>query len=255
MSRDPLRISSLVAAACSFSVVIAAWEVGSDTKLIPAYLMPSPLAILREFDNEKLSLLYHAAVTAGAIAVSFVIGLFLGGVFAAVSFRWRNFRLMAEPILVTFQVVPKVALAPMLMIAMGAGIAPTIVLGVLICFFPIYVNLSQGFASASDEVLLQAKLLEKSSFELTIIRGIYAVPYLVAGSKTGILLATIGVVVGEMLAGSKGLGYQIAESGARFQTELMYASILALSAIAGFLYLIVVFLGRKAIRYTRLDPI
>ncbi|MGH2568210.1 MAG: ABC transporter permease, partial [Bacteroidota bacterium] len=204
---------------------------------IPEFLAPAPSAVAITFAERLAVITGHALITGRAILVAFFLGLAFAVGVSTLTFSWRVFQLLFEPILVLSQVIPKVALAPIILVLMGKGIESRALVGALICFFPFYSNIMQGLRSVGQELILQARLAAKPEVEILFcLRFIFAVPYLVSAARSAILLAVIGVIVAEFLGLSDGLGFLILDSSARFDTRMMFASITAISITAGLFY-------------------
>jgi NitT/TauT family transport system permease protein len=250
------KLYFIIAPIFSVAIILSLWELFSFLGVLKEFLLPPPSKITLAFLNQYKLILLHAIPTLFAIFLSFICAFFIALLLSIFTVAFRIFELFVEPLLVISQVIPKVALAPLLLIIFGNGIESRSIIGLLICFFPFYSNAVQGMRSVNSGVILQADLLSKSKFEIMIyIRLIYSVPYIVSAAKSAILLAVIGVVVGEFVGTNNGLGYLILDSSARFDSELMFATIFFLSFIGGGLYVITAIIGDMLIKKTRLRKI
>jgi NitT/TauT family transport system permease protein len=160
-------------------------------------------------------------------------------------------RRLIYPILLGLQSVPKVALAPLVILWLGIGNWPKIVIVVLVCFFPILVNVVAGFESVPRSMLDLMHSLRAS--EWVIFRRLripIATPHLFTGCKIAITFAVIGAVIGEFVAAQEGLGYLILISTAQSQTPLAFAAIILLTVISVVLFYGIELLEKRFVTWT-----
>src|SRR5262249_54782083 len=144
------------------------------------------------------------------------------------------------PILLISQLVPKVAIAPLLLIWFGYGLTPKVFIAFLIAFFPIVVNTASGLAAVDKPLLDLARSLEATRFQIfRKLRLPTALPELFSGMKIAMTLAVIGAIIGEFVGGSSGLGYLIIVANSELNTPLAFAALLLLSAGGIALYALV----------------
>ncbi len=218
-------------------VVIAVWELGAWALEIPNWLLPPPHRIVQRF-LEARNLAYHTVVTLAEALAGFALSAILGPVLAAGIANIRFLERGVFPYIVLANAVPIVAIAPLLTVWLGYGVAPKVAVAMIISFFPIVTNSARGFASADYRIVRLMESLNASRF--VIFRKIQiptALPYIFAGFKISLSLSLIGAVVGEFYGGGgKGLGYLITATAAQFDTPLLFVAvaILALSGVAFF---------------------
>jgi NitT/TauT family transport system permease protein len=141
------------------------------------------------------------------------------------------------PVLVLFNTLPKIALAPLFVIWLGYGIWPNIVIGTTIAFFPMVVNTAVGLASAEPEMLDLVRSLRASRWQVyRKIRFPNAVPYIFTGLKLNATMSVTGAIVGEFVASERGLGALIITGGVTMQTPSIFASLILISALGLVLY-------------------
>jgi NitT/TauT family transport system permease protein len=141
------------------------------------------------------------------------------------------------PNIVMFQVIPKIALAPLFIVWLGVGGRSIITVGVFIAFFPIVVSTATGLVSAKPDVLQLCRSLTASEWQMfRLARFPYAMPYLLAGMKVGVTIAMIGGVVGEFITAQAGLGYIIMFSSSAGETATVLAAIVVLCGLGLVLY-------------------
>jgi NitT/TauT family transport system permease protein len=176
-----------------------------------------------------------------AIALGFAAAVLTGFILAVGISYSRAVRELTYPFLVTAQVLPKVAFAPLFLIWFGFGITPKVVIAALIAFFPIVINTAKGLGSVEVELLQYMDSLGATWSEKFLKISLpWALPYIFAAFKISITLAIVGAVVGEFVAAGEGLGYVINAANIALDTELMFAGILVLSVLGILMFLAVV---------------
>lgn len=211
-------------------VVLTAWEVGCRWAGIPDFILPPPSRIFTVAVADAALLLPHAGVTLVEILCG--IGLALGAaVPLAVGMHARPaIEKALAPFLIASQAVPVFALAPLLVVWLGYGLASKVLMAAVIIFFPITVSLLEGFKSCDRNYRVLFELMGASRWQA--LRKLYwpwALPYFFAGLKVGVSVATIGAVIGEWVGAQQGLGYLMIQANARLKVDLVFAAILWLS--------------------------
>ena len=208
---------------------------------IESYIVPTPGQVASAFARMPGHLIDNARVTLietlAGFALTVVAGLLLGMLLAGSRLVERAL----YPVLVALNAVPKLAFAPLLVVWMGFGHAPKIVMVVLMCFFPVVLATATGLTSTPKDLAELARSLSATRWQTFVrIRFPSALPQIFVGLKTAMPLAVIGALVGELFGASEGLGYVIQNAGG--DTALAFAAIalLALMSIALFYLLIVV---------------
>jgi NitT/TauT family transport system permease protein len=231
-------------------ILLAAWEWAIAHYQVPPYVLPAPSAIARafmeNFSSLMASLLSTLAVTLEAFATAFVAAVLLGTLFSQSRLLSRTL----YPYAVILQVTPVVAIAPLILIWVGfehINLA-LIIIAAIVAFFPILAGTTLGLASASFDLVDLMRLYGASPLQiLWRVRVPGALPYILAGMKTGGGLALIGAVVAEFVAGSgtaTGLAWRIVESGNRLEIATLFAA-LALLALTG----VAIFAALSALEY------
>lgn len=229
-------------------VVLALWEVGVRIGGVPAYLLPTPSSIIRRIVTDWRPLLGHTAVTTGEILAGYLLAVVISIPLAALLARFRPLETAVYPLLVASQTIPKVAIAPLLVVWFGFGLLPKILIVFLICFFPIVVDALVGFRSVPREVLWLARSMGASQWKTFRKISIpAALPHLFAGLKVAGTLAVVGAVVGEFVAADRGLGYQLIVANGVMDVQLSFALLLMLSALGVLLNALLEVLERAAL--------
>jgi NitT/TauT family transport system permease protein len=225
---------------------LALWQLACMLWKVPVAVLPTPVQVGASIAQHWQSLLSEGWVTLKATLYGFALALLLGIPLAvAVStFRWVN--LMFYPLLVALQSVPKVALAPILLVWLGTGMESKLAIAWLVAFFPVLVDTAAGLQSTPKELLELARSLRASRWQLFAkVRFPAALPFVVTGAKVAVTLAVIGAVIGEFVGSSDGLGFLLLSATSQINTPLAFASLFALSILGMVTYFMVV-LAEKA---------
>jgi len=212
--------------------VVTVWEFGVDLAQVPRYVLPAPSDIWRSISAHWAPLLAHSWVTLLETLAGFGLSLAIGVPLAILIVYSRIFDRVLYPILVASQAVPKVALAPVLLVALGYSILPKVIVAFLIAFFPVVVNTVTGLASVDRETLNLLRSMGASKVDVFAkVRFPHAVPSMIAGFKVAIALAVVGAVVGEFVGSRSGLGYYMLLATGNFDTPLVFACVVFLTAM------------------------
>jgi len=221
-----------------FAVLVTlAWEVLCRSTGISRELLPPPSAVWAVLSGNWGILFQHTVPTAIETVMSFVAASVFGvGLAVAITFSaWVREALY--PNLVAFQLIPKIALAPLFIVWFGVGGKSCVIYGIFIAFFPVVVSTATGLVSAKPEILHLCRSLTASEWQIfRLARFPYAMPFIFAGMKVGVTMAMIGVIVGEFISAQAGLGYIIMFAASTGETATVLAAIVLLCAIGLVLY-------------------
>jgi len=237
-SRGPWleRYSALILAV----VLLGAWQVLVPLSGLSEFVLPTPLAIATRIVNEIPLLATHAYVTLFEVVAGFAMGVMIGIPLALAIFYSRAFERAIYPILVALQTVPKVALAPLLVLYLGYGWAPKITLAFLISFFPIVISTVVGLQSLDKNLVNLVRSMGASEWQTFFkVRLPAALPNIFGGFKVAVSLAVIGAVIGEYVAAERGLGYLQLQANSLFDTTLNFATVVTISGLGVMLYFII----------------
>ena len=216
----------------TLAVVLAVWEVAVDLAGVPRYVLPAPSDIWASMVAHAGSLAAHSWVTLLETLAGFAISVAIGIPLAVLIVYSRIFDRILYPILVASQAVPKVALAPILLVALGYSVLPKIIVAFLIAFFPVVVNTVTGLASVDRDTLNLMRSMGASKADVFLkVRFPHAVPSMIAGFKVAIALAVVGAVVGEFVGSRSGLGYYMLLATGNFDTPLVFACVVCLTVM------------------------
>ena len=256
-NRDPLfrqalsRIQRALPPTIFITVLIVAWEAVVRLREISPIVLPRPSAILSRLASEPhYFFIENGLVTFNEALAGFFVGALVAMLLAMAMARSRLVERCAFPIAVLIKATPIVVIAPLLIIWMGYGPAPKIVMAALICFFPILVNTIVGLRSVNPTSLQFFRSLAASELEVFIrLRMPHSLPYVLSAFKTAVSLAVIGAVVAEWAGASRGLGRMVFLKAASLDQEAVFAGVFVLAGMGIFLTAIVSWLERRLLHW------
>jgi putative hydroxymethylpyrimidine transport system permease protein len=228
--------------------LIFLWQFIIMLSNLPPYILPDPKLVLRTLMENKTLILDEAAPT----IIEAILGLALGiifGMFSALTLEYiKPIRKWFLPVLLLSQALPTFAIAPLMVVWFGYGMAAKIITAVIMLFFPITNSFYDGLRQTNIDWLDLAKTMNGSKWKiLTKIKIPAALPSLASGIRVAAVIAPIGAVIGEWVGASKGLCFLMLNSNARMQIDLMFAALLVLTLFTILLYFAVDFLLKKII--------
>ena len=234
--------------------IIIVWEFWVKIFGIQEWLLPPPTAIFSEMFESKDLFLMHTLVTINEVVLGFMFALIVG-IFLAGAISYSNLvERVAYPFVIASQTVPVIVIAPLLLIWIGYGILPKIIVVMLISFFPIVVNTVDGLKSADTEMMNMLRTLGASKQQQFFkVRVPYSIPFLFSGMRIAITLSVIGAVIGEWVGSSAGLGYLMMRSAPQFLTDRVFASIIILSIMGITLFFLVVLIEKLFVTRYQLE--
>jgi len=234
------RVSAVIYPTMTVIGTLVIWEAAVRIFGIPAYLLPAPSKIVVSCTEHAGLLLRHGWVTTVEIVLGFLLSIVVGVPLALAIFMWPAFSRSVLPLLVSSQAMPKVAIAPLMLVWFGFGLVPKVLIAFLIAFFPIVISTVVGLASIEPEKIHLARSMGLSATATFFkIRLPSALPSIFGGLKISITLAVVGAVVGEFVGGDAGLGYLLMTANGSMDTPLLFAGLLALTVQGVVLYLLV----------------
>ena len=225
--------------------ILVAWEVIVRAAHVPEYLLPSPTEILADLKTDWVILWPAMWVTLREVLIGFVIATVAGVGLAVLLHLYGPLRRALYPILIGSQTIPIVVLAPILVILLGYGILPKLVIVALICFFPIVVNGLDGLRAVDDDFIRMMYTLDATRWG--IFRRVEfpgALPSFFSGMRIAATFASIGAVFGEWSGSNAGLGYVMLAATPNLLTSRIFAAILILTVISLVLFGLVSLLER-----------
>jgi NitT/TauT family transport system permease protein len=231
-----------------FAATLLAWEGTVRILAIPDIILPAPSVVVAYLVRRDTLFFNHLwptlTQTIGGFALAVIGGVLLAIVVSLTEIGRRGIM----PLLVIAQIVPKIAIAPLLMLWFGLGSLSRVLIAFLVSFFPMVINTASGLGSLSEEVTLLGRSLSRSRVQFfTKIQLPHALPYIFDGMKVSITLAVIGVIVAEFVSSQQGLGYLIMFANGMLDTVMMISAITVLSAVGLALYALIVLVERIVI--------
>jgi ABC-type nitrate/sulfonate/bicarbonate transport system permease component len=249
-SRRLLAPLAVVAILLGVWELAARWDWISGALSIEDFLVPAPSDIAESLWRDRSLLADDAWVTVREVVLGFLIALAAGLAFAIVLHLSETLRRAFYPLLVASQTIPPVAIAPILVVWFGFGIAPKLFLVALICFFPITVNTLDGLRSVDPQLITMMRTLGAARIQiLGRVELPSALPFLFSGARIAIAVAVIAAVFAEWAGADSGLGHQILIASSQLLTARMFAAIVVLSAIAIFLFALVTIVERLVVTW------
>ena len=224
----------------ALTLLLVLWEATTRLLHIPEYILPPPSAIASAVASVYPNVARHTAATLLTVLLGFAASIAISLPLAILIATSRPLAAAIYPLLVITQAVPKVALAPILIVALGATALPRIIITVLVAFFPLVVSSVAGLLATPPELLEMARSCRATPWQqLSRIRLPFAIPFVFAGLKVAVALCVVGAVVAEFVGADEGLGYLIQTSMAFFKVPLAYGAVTILAALGVLLFGIV----------------
>ncbi|QDM20767.1 ABC transporter permease [Tardiphaga sp. vice154] len=221
-------------------LVIAGWVLLCWIGNLPTVVLPTPDKVVRAFVLRFPLLASEGWITLKETLAGFFLAMLVGLPMAVAIANSRRLNLMFYPLLVALQSVPKVALAPIVMIWLGTGIESKLAIVWLVSFFPIIVDTTAGLRATPRELLELAHSLRATPWQIFIkVQFPAALPFVLTGAKVAMTLAVIGAVIGEFVSSSEGLGFLLLSATSQLDTPLAFAALLALSLVGVATYMLV----------------
>jgi ABC-type nitrate/sulfonate/bicarbonate transport system permease component len=251
MSAAIASLRILVYAAIAVMGLIAAWDAAIAYFRVPLYLMPPPGDVWEAMARHRAVLLTNTLQTLSAAAA----GLVISTAFATSLALWFSGREGVQrtmmPFLIALRTAPVVAVAPLITLMVGRGLATSIVVVTIVTFFPLLVNLIRGLSSAEKTAIEMMHVLGARRWQvLYLVRIPTALPYLFAGLRIAMSGAILGAMLAEWLTGVRGLGYLILDSADMREVELLWASIAVSMVVALTAFWLTASVERAVVRWS-----
>lgn len=226
------------------------WEILANNEIIDSFITSSPSRIIKTFFNlAENNLIEHIRVTCIETIIGFLLGTFLGFIIAIILWWSKLISKILEPFLVVLNSLPKIALGPIIIIWVGAGMEAIIVMALAISLIVTILEILNGFINTDKELIKMAKTFHAKKYQILTKIVIPANKHTFFNSlKVNIGLSLVGVISGEFLVSKAGLGYLIVYGGQVFKLDLVMASVLILAIVAGIMYLSVVGLEKLFVK-------
>ncbi|WP_081941901.1 ABC transporter permease [Spirochaeta lutea] len=217
--------------------LVVLWHLVSRSGWVPAFILPGPLQILDTLWTQRDVLSRHALTTLGVAAGGLVLSVSLALVLSMIMDALPLVRDSLYPLVLGSQMVPLIALAPLFILWFGFGMAPRIIVVVLVCFFPVLLSLLQGFRGVGQNRIRLLQSMGAGKLQIFwVVKLPGALISLFAGMKIAVTYSVMGAVIGEWLGGSKGLGVYLIRSQKSFAVERVFAAIGVIIVLSMVLY-------------------
>jgi NitT/TauT family transport system permease protein len=231
------RLRPAILPAATAAAVLLCWQLAVQALNIPQVILPAPAAIGRVLWQQLPVLLANAAPTTLDTLMAFVAASLLGIGLAVVLTYSPLLRDTLYPNIVAFQLVPKVALAPLFVVWLGIGSQSHVAFAAFVSFFPIVISAVLGFANVEASALRLCRSLTASEWQcFLMVRFPFALPAIFSGMKIAMTMATIGVIIAEFISAKAGLGYYILFASSRMETADVFAALVMLCGVGVALY-------------------
>ena len=242
--------------AASLAAMILVWQAALAVIPVPAWLLPSPASIVKATWAWYPQLPGHTLATLGATLAGYALAIGVAVPVAVLIVSSPLLERTLYPILLVFQSVPKVAVAPILLVWVGYGQLPKILIVFLVCFFPIVIGAATGLNAAPPEMLNLVRSLCATRGQVFLkVRFPSAMPHIFVGLKVAITLAVIGAVIGEFVGSNQGLGYIIVVSMSQVNTSLAFGSMALLAILSIVLFYAVEWIERVLVPWSRQEDL
>lgn len=235
-------------------IFLAAWQWLPGMLGVPDYIFPPVSDVVVTFGRMLGSgqLLYHTMMTAISVVVGFALGSLMGTLIGYALGVSRSAEVVLSPYILALQIAPKVAFAPLFVLWFGFNLTPIILTAILIVFFPVLINVLSAIRTVDKDLINLARAFNCSRWQIfRYIEFHSAMPPLFSGLRIAATLAVIGVVVGEFVGGSTGLGFLLVLGSGSGNTSMVFVSIIMLTIIGVLAYLAVVLVEQRVLHYMR----
>lgn len=234
------RAAQRLLPAAFIAAILVLWEVVARLGSVPEYILPAPTDIAARVVRSWDILWDALLVTTSEVLIGFALGVVLGiGLAIPIAYS-TTVRNTLYPIIVASQAVPKIAIAPLLVLWLGFDIWPKIAVTALMVFFPVTVTAAEGFTSVDRNLIDLLRSVHASPAQLFFrIRFPHAMPHIFSGLKVGITLAVVGAVVGEWVGADSGLGYLLVYANTLLDSTLLFAALFLLIVLGVVLFILV----------------
>jgi NitT/TauT family transport system permease protein len=250
------RMRARILPAIGILSLLAAWAAVVYILKIPTFVAPSPqLVAVTLFDKFGI-LMANLLPTAAEATLGFLVGNIAAILTATVFVHFKSIEQAFFPVVVLINSIPVVAKAPVLVLLLGNGMEPKVVIAAVVCFFPTLVNMVRGLESVNAQSLELMKVLSASKTEIFFkLRLLNSVPYLFSALKIAASTAVIGAIVGEWIGSNIGIGALIIQSTYNFDSAMLYATVIVGSAFSVAFFLAVTLIERLVIRWQPLAAV
>jgi ABC-type nitrate/sulfonate/bicarbonate transport system permease component len=231
--------------------IVGVWELITAAGWVDPLLVPPPLDVLRSLWEDRSILAPDLWTTTKEVLVGLAVALALGVALAVAMHLWRPVERTLRPLVIGSQAVPMVVLAPLVVLVLGFGLAPKVLIVALVCFFPVTINVFDGLRDTDPDARKLLRALDASPWQtLRFLEAPSALPSAFTGAKVAAAVAVIGAVFGELAGSDAGLGHLLVNANAQLDSAISFAATLLLFAEAVLLYAAFAALERRVVSWT-----
>lgn len=238
-----------IAPVSALAVVVLVWEILARILDVPAFLLPAPSAVLVSLWENSALLLEHAFITLSSTVIGFILSAILGVLLAVVIVLWPTIGAAILPLVIASQVIPKVAVAPLMVVWIGTGMTTSILIAFITAFFPVVVNATLGMKSVDQMSIDLLKSMRATKWQVFgYLRFPNALPHILSGLQLAVAFAIVGTIVGEFVGSKAGLGYLLIIAQGNLRTDLLFAGLGVLTIMGLVLYYGVEIIGKVLLK-------
>jgi NitT/TauT family transport system permease protein len=228
------KLKSVVYPLIAFVVLIALWDAAIRVFKVPNFILPTPYSVLEALQRGYVEGLFwkHFFFTLQSMVFGYLLGCTLAFLLGCLFAESRAVEQTFLPYVVALQSMPKVALAPLIIVWFGFGLESKVVMVALVCFFPMFINTAVGLKQTNPALLDLMHAFSASHWHiLTRIKIPSAAGHIFAGLQIAVVLGLIGAVVAEFVSSTKGLGHLISAAAVNLETNTMFAALISLAVL------------------------
>lgn len=233
MSGSVSRAKRIGVPLVALAALLLAWEMVVRCGVVPNFLLPTPSQVVAALVRDAPLLVGHAVTTIVEAAIGLTLGVAVGFVVAVLMDRFELVSLALDPLITVSQTIPTIAIAPLLVLWFGYGLAPKVVLVVLTTFFPVAVSLVSGFRSVDSDAIDLMRTMNATNWQVFVhVKLPAALSELFGGLRISATYAIVGAVIAEWLGGFSGLGVYMTRVRKSFSYDSMFAVIIIISGLS-----------------------
>jgi len=236
------------------ALILFLWEIICRMKWVPAFMLPAPEDVLNALVTDFPLLMQHSVTTFQEAVIGLFLSVFFGVLIAVIMDRFSVLYKAVHPVIVLTQTVPTIAIAPLLVLWMGFGIAPKITLIFITCFFPIVISTLSGLRAVDPDLIRLLKSMEASSFQILFrVKLKAARESFFAGLRVAATYSVVGAVISEWLGGLQGLGVYMTRVRKSYAFDKMFAVIFLISIVSLLVMKLVDIIEKKSMPWKYLN--
>jgi ABC-type nitrate/sulfonate/bicarbonate transport system permease component len=249
LKKKQINIDKLIPV-ISIGMVLAIWELFVIISKVPTYVLPRfSKVIVTLFENREL-LVLHSKYTVSEALIGIVISIFIAITVALIMDQFKFAKKLLYPIIAISQTIPLMAIAPLFIIWFGFDMLPKVLVVILVCFFPMTINIMTGFEEIDQDKIDLFKVMKSSKFDLyRKLKIPSAIPYFFSGLKIATTYAILAALIGEFMGGKYGLGLYLEAARRSYSIESVFAIIIVVISITLILLGIIQLIERRVLKY------